>query len=231
MRVLERRKALRAFYNELYVVLWFFITFLSMPYFLATVNISPSQFFLLGRIFVDIHPGIHHGLLGYVTLSIGILGMRSSTHIQRGRTRRYLFFISLFFLAKGMYLFTDDLISEQIIHQSLEQIYMWDWTAPHIEFFTLTVALVAIWMKDTETILAMAIPVLFISIFATPLAAIALGYLILILIYINEEVGRAPWLTKEVENWKLFKHSFRLVWGVITLMSIIILLAVLGVNL
>lgn len=231
MRVLERRRALRPHYHRLYAILWLFITFLSIPYFLAAVNLSPSQFFLLGRIFADIPSGIHHGLLGYTTLSIGILGMQSSTYIQRGRTRRYLFFISLFFLAKGMYFFAEDLIGEQIVHHTVERTYLWDWTAPSVEFFTLTVAFVAIWMRDTWTILAMAIPVLFISIFATPCAAITAGYLILLLIYKNEEAGKTPWLTKRVENWKLFRRVFKLAWIILILLSIGMLLTVLGVNL
>lgn len=231
MQVLEKRRAIRLIHHKMYTILWLFITFLSIPYFLAAVNLNSSQFFLFSRVFVDINQGIHHGLIGYITLSIGILGMRSSTYIQRSRTRRYLFLISLFFLAKGMYIFSEDLISEQVVHHAVEQAYMWDWTAPRVEFFTLIAVFAAVWMKDTETILIMAIPVLFISIFFTPFAAVTAGYLILLLIYKNEKVGKTPWLIKEVEDWKLFKRSFRIVWAILILLSVGMLLAELWANL
>ncbi|KXA92264.1 hypothetical protein AKJ65_07815 [candidate division MSBL1 archaeon SCGC-AAA259E19] len=107
---------------------------------------------------------------------------------------------------------------------------MWDWTVPHLEFFTLGIAFITIGMKETETILAMALPVLIVSIFTTPFVSIAVGYLILILVYKNEEVGRTPWLTEEIESWKLFKWSFRVVWGLMVLMSISLLLAEFGIN-
>jgi hypothetical protein len=228
---LSRRLARRAMSLKLYTILLLLATFLSIPYFLAALNINVSQVFLFKDLFVEVHPGIHHGLIGYVTFLIGVSGLQASARVEHSLTRRYLFLISFFFIVKGMFIFAHDWIGEQVAHQTMEEVYAWDWKAPQIELFTLSAVLISIKMENTRAILAMSVPVLLVSVFTNPFIAVGVGYLVLLLVYVREEVGETPWLVKEVEEWKFFRRSFRLIWFALLVMCLVILLAELGVKL
>lgn len=170
-------------FPKLFAGVWLLITFMNIPYFLVALNIEPSQFLLLDSLFVDIHLGIHHGLIGYITLSLGMLGMYYGTKIQNRNIGNYLFLISLFFLIKGAYLSIEDLIMEQIVHSGVEQKYIWDWKAPEVEIFSLIAFIPGFWMKNRTKLLSLLVPVFAVSIFVTPFGPVTLGYLILLLVF------------------------------------------------
>ncbi len=205
MENLKDEKIRKQFFPKFFASLWLFITFLNIPYFLAAANLNPSQFILLDTLFLDIHLGIHHGLIGYIALSIGILGMYYSDQLKQSNVRNYLFLISVFFIVKGAYLSVEDLVGEQLLHYGVERNYIWDWKAPEVEVFSMIGFLPIIWMKNHLKLLIWITPVFVISTLVTPFAPITVAYLILILVF-EEGYHQKP--DNEMENnWKVLKRT------------------------
>lgn len=191
MKNSEHLKANESNFPRLFAGLWLLITFLNVPYFLVALDLEPSQFLLLENLLVNIHPGIHHGLIGYIALSFGMLGLYYSQKIKEPDIRNYLFLISLFFLIKGTYLSFEDLMMEQIMHSTVEQTYIWHWKAPQVEIFSLIALIPGLWMENKVKLFSWLVPVIVVSIFVTPFGPITIGYLILLLVFDNEN-SQAP---------------------------------------
>ncbi|KXA95679.1 hypothetical protein AKJ65_01210 [candidate division MSBL1 archaeon SCGC-AAA259E19] len=217
MNDLEKKRSTRELQHNIYAIIWLFLTFISLPYFLVAINMEPSQFLVLDSLFVNVHPGIHHGLIGYITLSVGLLGMRSSTHLEKDNLRNYLLLISLIFLVEGLYLLFQDLAYEQIFHAGFEEKYIWSWESPQAQIFPVVAFVPLIWMENSKEILFMMIPVFLFSIFLIPYVAITAGYLITLACMSRGEI-EVPWMERRQNNWKLIN---RLSWIVAVLLAFI----------
>lgn len=57
MEELKEKKKERAIHHGFYFILWVLLTFLSLPYFLAMVNLNSSQFFPPWKIVCGYSPG------------------------------------------------------------------------------------------------------------------------------------------------------------------------------
>ncbi|KXA91803.1 hypothetical protein AKJ63_00870 [candidate division MSBL1 archaeon SCGC-AAA259D18] len=226
MNKLEKKKSTRELQDNIYAIIWLFLTFISLPYFLVAINMEPSQFLVLDSLFVNIHSGIHHGLIGYITLSIGLLGMRSSTHIEKDNLRNYLFLISLLFLIDGLYLSIQDIAHEQIFHAGFEEKYIWSWKAPQAQIFPIAAFVPLIWMKDIKELFLMMMPVFLLSIFFIPYVAVTAGYL-LTLSCTSTEKTETPWITRSQNNWKVINRISWIIMGLLTFFSAVLILGIL----
>ncbi len=222
MKNFEDKASIRELQDNIYAVIWLLFTFVSLPYFLVALNMEPSQFFLLDSLFVNVHPGIHHGLYGYITLSLGLLGMRSSTHIEEDTLRNYLFLISFLFLIDGLYLSIHDLAYEQIFHTGVEHVYIWSWEAPRAQIFPLIAFIPLLWMENSKKLFMMMIPLFLLSIFFTPYIVVVLGYLVTIFITSRQDI-ETSWMLRKHDNWELITKTSWIV-GVSLMIIIIILL-------